>query len=80
MTRRAIEQFNKNMKLLLIVRDPVERMVSHLLHTHNLLSSGQSPTWEVLMKKVTTNDKMTGNLTVKRSSLALDYSNYYQLV
>ena len=42
-----MHHFNKNMKLLLIVREPVERMVSHLVHIH-----GTRMRWRGLQDKV----------------------------
>ena len=49
MTENAASEMyrlNKNMKLLLIVRDPVERMLSHLVHYTSL------NTWDTLEDRV----------------------------
>ena len=45
LVQKKVYDFDKNMKLLLIVRDPVDRMISHLVNTYGLRS------WEFYKKK-----------------------------
>ena len=64
---------NKNMKLLLIVREPVERMMSHLVHSH-----GVGVPWNNISSKVLKRDAYPPKVITK--SPYIEYSTYYKYV
>ena len=64
---------NKKMKLLLIVREPVERMVSHLVHVSGNL------TWEKMLDKFLSNGSDPES-SINEEARSIAFSNYYEYV
>ena len=70
-------------KLLLIVREPVDRMVSNLVHSASMahkLARGTPPKWKSVMGRVLYTSRDTGQVNIMNKTLSVQLSDYYRYV
>ena len=71
-----IHKRNPGMKLLLIVREPVERMISHVIHMEAVRGDPKrNITWEDIEKKMFKDNKQTPTISKETS---VTFSEYHK--